>query len=155
MAVWPLNVGVLWVWHMPFLYEAALASEPVHWLQHASFLGAAGLFWWTLVEGRYGRAGYGVASLFVFVTALQGNVLAALLLFSPEAWYPSHRIRTPQWGLSALEDQQLAGLVLWVPAGVLLGLVALALFANWLGEIERRVLRREALAERRLERFSE
>lgn len=148
LMVWILNAVVLWIWHVPFLYEAALASEPVHWVQHASFLGVAALFWSALVQGRYGRAGYGLASLFVFATALQGSILGALITVSPAAWYPSHRARTQAWGLSPVEDQQLAGLILWVPAGVLLAVLALALFAAWLGEVERRTESREAVRSR-------
>jgi cytochrome c oxidase assembly factor CtaG len=142
--VWVVQMVVLWLWHVPALYEAALANEIVHWIQHASLLGAAGLFWWTLLQGRYGRAGYGVAALFVFATALQSSLLGALLTLSPEAWYPSHRLRSASGGLSPIQDQQLAGLMLWIPAGVLLAVLALALFATWLAEIERRMDRREA-----------
>lgn len=147
--VWLLNAGVLWAWHVPLLYEAALESEAIHWLQHASFLGAAGLFWWALIDGRYGRAGHGIAALFVFATALQSSLLAALLTLSPEPWYPIHRLRLAAGGMSAAHDQQLAGLIMWVPAGVLLALIALALFTSWLGEVERRRLQHDAVSQHR------
>jgi putative membrane protein len=85
--------------------------------------------------------------LYVFTTSLHSGVLGALLTFAPRLWYPIYEARTSQWGLSALEDQQLAGLIMWVPAGVVFILLGLALFAAWLGEAERRVAhtRSEAL----------
>jgi putative membrane protein len=129
----------VWVWHIPRLYEATLDDDLVHALQHASFFGTAALFWWALVHGRYGRFGYGVAVLYVFLTGTHSGVLGALLTFAPSLWYPIYEARTSQWGLSALEDQQLAGLLMWVPAGAVFVLLGLALFAAWLGEAERRV----------------
>lgn len=147
-AVWqritgPLTVflihGVaLWIWHAPVLYEAALRNNVVHLAQHASFFGTAALFWWALIHGRYGRMGYGVAVFDVFATALHSGVLGALLTFAPHLWYPIYADRTAVWGLSPLEDQQLAGLIMWVPSGALFVALGLAFFAAWLGEAERR-----------------
>lgn len=139
LTVWVLHALALWVWHVPALYQAALTSEAVHWLQHASFLGTAALFWWVLIHGRYGRLGYGLSVLYVFTTSMHSGVLGALLTFAPSLWYPLYAERTSGWGLSPLEDQQLAGLVMWVPAGVIFIFLGLGLFAAWLGESERRV----------------
>lgn len=131
----------LWVWHLPALYEATLEDEVVHAVQHGSFFGTAALFWWALIHGRFGRLGYGAAVVWVFLTSVHSGVLGALLTFAPRLWYPIYEERTGKWGLSALEDQQLAGLIMWVPAGVLFLVLGLALFAVWLGEAERRVAR--------------
>lgn len=128
----------LWIWHAPVLYQAALEREAIHLLQHASFFGTAALFWWALIHGRYGRIGYGVAVFYVFATALHSGVLGALLTFAPRVWYPFYAERSAAWGLTALEDQQLAGLIMWVPSGAVFVAVGLALFAAWLGEAERR-----------------
>lgn len=143
LAVWVLHGLALWIWHLPALYQATLESDGIHFLQHASFLGSATLFWWALVHGRYGRAGYGLAVLYVFTTGMHSGVLGALLTFAPSLWYPIYEARTAAWGLSPLEDQQLAGLLMWVPAGVIFTVLGLALFAAWLGESERRVRERE------------
>jgi putative membrane protein len=67
------------------------------------------------------------------------SVLGALLTVASRLWYPLYAARAEPWGIDVLQDQQLAGLIMWVPAGVLLGLLALALFAAWLGESGRRV----------------
>lgn len=143
-ATGPFTVAVilgvaLWIWHLPALYQAALGHEVLHALQHLSFFASAALFWWALVHGRFGRMGYGAAVLAVFATGLHSGVLGALLTFAPRLWYPLYEARTLRHGLSPLEDQQLAGLVMWVPAGVVFILLGLGLFAAWLGEAERRV----------------
>ena len=129
----------LWVWHIPSWYEATLRSEVIHTLQHTSFLGTATLFWWTLIHGRYGRMGYGMAVVYTFVTAIHSGALGALIAFSPNVWYPIYIETTSKWGLNPLEDQQLAGFLMWIPAGVILSILGVALFAAWLGEAERRI----------------
>jgi putative membrane protein len=137
--VWTLHGLALWIWHLPSLYEAALASETIHALQHLSFFGTATLFWWGLSHGRYGRAGYGAAVVYLFATAIHSGVLGALLAISTRLWYPAYAGATPAFGLSPLEDQQLAGRLMWVPAGVIFAAGGLLFFAAWLRESERRV----------------
>lgn len=131
-----LHAVVLWIWHVPALFEAALHNEAVHVFQHLGFFVTAALFWWALMHGRYGRAGYGVGVAYVFATAMHTQILGALLTFGHRVWYPTHAART---GATALDDQQLAGVVMWVPFGVVFVVIGLALFAAWLGEAERRV----------------
>jgi putative membrane protein len=133
-----LHALALWAWHVPAFFEAALRSEAIHALQHASFVLTAALFWWGVVEGRYGRAGYGVGVLYVFLTAVHSSVLGALMTIAPSAWYPSYAVTSARWQIDALHDQQLAGLVMWVPSGVVWIVLGLALLAAWLGESERR-----------------
>jgi cytochrome c oxidase assembly factor CtaG len=136
--VWMLHAFALWIWHLPSLYDAALEHEGVHALQHLSFLSTAALFWWSLVRGRYGRLGYGAAVLYLFATALHSGVLGALITFSPAVWYPLYASHSRAWGLTPLEDQQLAGLLMWVPAGLVFTVGGLAFFAAWLRESGRR-----------------
>jgi len=150
LAVFLIHGLALWLWHAPALYEAALQSNAIHLLEHASFFGSAALFWWALIHGRYGRLGYGVAVFYVFATALHSGVLGALLTFAPRVWYPIDADRTAFWGLQPLEDQQLAGLIMWVPAGALFVALSLCLFAAWLGESERRARMGETERLRRL-----
>jgi putative membrane protein len=139
LVVWALHAIALWVWHVPRLFEAALANDGIHAFQHLCFLLTATLFWWTLVHGRYGRLGYGAAVLYVFTTGVHSTLLGALLTLAPATWYASYRARAPQAGVNALADQQLAGLLMWVPFGVVFAVIGLALFAAWLGEAGRRV----------------
>jgi cytochrome c oxidase assembly factor CtaG len=137
--VFILHGLALWLWHLPGLYQATLDDDFIHSLQHLSFFLSASLFWWSLVHGRFGRLGYGAAVLYVFATSMHSGILGALLTFAPRLWYPIYQARTSRWGLSPLEDQQLAGLIMWIPAGVVFILLGLGLFAAWLGEAERRV----------------
>jgi len=136
-----LHAGVLWTWHAAPAFEWALRDDAVHAAQHATFYGSAALFWWSLLHGRFGRAGYGAAVLFVFATALHSGALGALLTVARAPWYPSHAARAAAAGHDPLADQQLAGLLMWIPAGMLFVAIALALFAAWLGEAGRRARR--------------
>jgi putative membrane protein len=134
-----LHALVLWVWHVPTLFEAALHHEGLHVFQHLGFFLTAALFWWALIHGRYGRLGYGVAVLYVFATAMHTQLLGALLTFGSRIWYPTHAARTAAHHVNPIDDQQLAGIVMWIPFGVVFLIIGLALFAAWLGEAERRV----------------
>jgi putative membrane protein len=130
--------AIVWIAHVPALFEAALAHDGVHAVQHLLFFWSAALFWWALVHGRYGRFGYGMSVLFVFVTGLHTSLLGALLTFAPTVWYPTYEARAVARGGSALADQQLAGMLMWMPAGTLFLVIGLALFAAWMGQAERR-----------------
>ncbi len=81
----------------------------------------------------------GLGVLYLFTTAMQGGILGALMTFSPVPWYPAYETTVAAWGLTPLEDQQLAGLLMWIPAGAILTATGVALFAAWLGEAERRL----------------
>jgi putative membrane protein len=133
-----LHALALWIWHVPRLFEGAMRNETVHAFQHLCFFVTAVLFWWALVQGRYGRAGYGAAVLFVFITAMHSGVLGALITFAGRLWYPIYDERTRAVGHDPLQDQQLAGLLMWIPAGVILAVLGVALLAAWLGESDRR-----------------
>ena len=133
-----LHALALWIWHVPRLFEGAMRNETVHAFQHLCFFVTAALFWWALVQGRYGRAGYGAAVLFVFITAMHSGVLGALITFAGRLWYPIYDGRTRAAGHDPLQDQQLAGLLMWIPAGVILAVLGVALLAAWLGESDRR-----------------
>jgi putative membrane protein len=135
---WVIHAVVLWSWHVPFLFQATLESDFVHALQHASFLFSALLFWWAVIHGRQRALGFGLAVLYMFTTALHSGLLGALLTFANHVWYPAYIDRANAWGLTPLEDQQIGGLIMWVPAGLVYIAAGLALFAGWLRESGRR-----------------
>jgi cytochrome c oxidase assembly factor CtaG len=126
----------LWVWHVPRLYDYALEHETVHAVEHLCFFGTASLFWWGTAHGRHGRTGYGAAIVYVFATAVHGGLLGALLTVSPRVWYAPYVAHHPV-GLTPLEDQQLAGLLMWMPASLTFVAAGLLLFAAWLRHSER------------------
>lgn len=138
--VFILHAAALWVWHLPPLYEAAVLDDRVHAVQHVSFTGTACLFWWGMLRGRYGRLGYGAAVFYVFATAMHSGGLGALITFATAPVYPLYVQRAAP-GVDPLVDQQLAGLIMWIPAGVVLTIFGLALVSAWLGEAERRAKR--------------
>jgi cytochrome c oxidase assembly factor CtaG len=135
---WALHGFTVWIWHAPGFYEAALLSEGIHAVQHATFVGTAVLFWWGLVYGRYGRAAYGASALFVFTTMVHTGFLGALFALSTSPFYQIYRDRAAAAGVDAVTDQQLAGLYMWIPSGLILTLFGLALLVAWLSEAERR-----------------
>jgi len=134
-----LHGAIVWVWHLPAFYEAAVRSEPIHAFQHATFVGTSVLFWWGLVYGRYGRAAYGASALYVFTTMTHTGLLGALFALSTAPFYELYADRASALGIDAARDQQLAGLVMWIPAGVVLMVFGLALVVAWIAESERRL----------------
>jgi putative membrane protein len=146
LAATTLHGVALWAWHMPAFYDRVLVSAGMHWLQHMSFLLTALLFWWSLVYGRARRRGYGAAVFYLFVTALHTGVLGILLTVSRHLWYPRQAAFAAEWGLTPLEDQQLAGLVMWVPAGLVYAVAALALAGLWISRSGSGAIRGDAHA---------
>jgi putative membrane protein len=128
---WLLSALALWMWHAPALFDGTLHSEWIHAAQHSTFFLTALLFWWPLANRQF-VLGYGGALVYVFTTALHTSILGALLTFAPRAWYASYLTSAPEWGISALEDQQIGGLIMWIPAGTLLLIVSLVLLVKWL-----------------------
>jgi len=116
LTAWALHAVALWAWHAPAAFDAALRSEAVHELQHASFLASALLFWWTVLGVRHSAPG--VPLLSVFTTMIHSGALGALLALSPWVWYLPYAASASALGWDALLDQQLGGLVMWAPAGV-------------------------------------
>lgn len=137
--VWLLYALTLWIWHLPALYQAALRNEAIHVLEHATFFGVALLLWWTLAHChiRGSSRSYGAGILLVFTTALHGGLLGWLLTFTSQLWYPIYAEPALLWDLAPLEDQQLAGAIMWAPVGIVYALAALVLMAAWLRGLER------------------
>ena len=149
LVAWLLHAIAVWLWHVPSLYELAARVPVIHALEHASFLGTAAMFWWALFRGPGARARFGLAAFYVFTTALHTGLLGVLLLLARRPWYAVYELTAPRYGLAPLEDQQLAGLIMWIPAGVLLTVAGVTLVALWLRDVERRqidVVSRQSLA---------
>ena len=114
---WTLHAMAVWIWHVPSLFEAALETDWVHLAQHSSFFLSAALFWWSVFSSRQ------LGSVFsLFTTMLYTGALGALMTLSRASWYPGY----------GLEDQQLAGLIMWVPAGTVYPIAALWLVSRTL-----------------------
>ncbi len=138
--------GVMLVWHVPRFYEAALAHEALHITQHLTLLAAAAMFWWPVVQPRVASSelGHLGAMIYLFVASGPGTLLGAVLTFASSPLYPIyaaaddplelHPLTRDAWGLTPLVDQQLGGLLMWVPGGLVyllgIGLVFGRLFAD-------------------------
>jgi cytochrome c oxidase assembly factor CtaG len=129
---WVLHAAALWGWHAPIFFQAALEYSGIHTLQHASFLASALLFWWT-VFGDTARRGDGAqAMLSLFTTMVHTGALGALLTLAPALWYPDYIESSSALGFDPLHDQQLGGLVMWVPGGLAYLIGGLIVSARWL-----------------------
>ncbi|RSV40374.1 cytochrome c oxidase assembly protein [Sphingomonas sp. ABOLD] len=128
-----LQAAVLWIWHMPSLFDLALVNEACHAVQHLCFLASALLFW-TAMLGRRGAgasaaADRALAGLCLLATSIVTGALGALMAFATSPWYAGYaRLALAPFGLSPAEDQQVAGLIMWVPGGLVHLGAALLLF---------------------------
>jgi putative membrane protein len=139
LAAWLIHAAALWLWHIPAAFDATLHSNLAHAAQHLSFFLSAVLFWWAVIHARARRLSYGLAVLYMFTTAMHSGLLGALLTFSRQIWYPSYA--NGALGISPLHDQQLGGLIMWVPAGLVYVVAGLAFLAGWMRESEVRAAR--------------
>lgn len=124
-----LHAIILWIWHVPTPYRLALSSDAIYWAMQLSLLGSAYLLWREVLAPSVGR---GPVLLTLLGTVIQMGLLGALLVFAPRALFTPHFGATLPFGLTELQDQQLAGLLMWVPAMLPYLGVALALSARWL-----------------------
>ncbi|MBV9607446.1 MAG: cytochrome c oxidase assembly protein [Solirubrobacterales bacterium] len=141
--------ALMWMWHMPALYDAAQGSSLVHALEHLCFFAAGSLYWWHIlspIRSRMRLAGLGPVTYMAGGKLLVG-LLGVALAFSPRVIYPFYAHQPHYWGLTPLEDQMMAGLVMALEQSVVMGIALVLLFVQMLGESER--------TEQRAERFAE
>ena len=139
--VWIAFTLANWFWHAPVLYQAALHNELIHTLEHLTFIITAMLFWWVLFKHTQpDHIHYALAIPFLFLTVLQSGILGALMTFTSEPWYPDYAVSVMRWGLTPLQDQQLAGLIMWIFGGTVFTLLTIGYFAAWLRALEQRSL---------------
>lgn len=133
LPVWTaLQALAFWWWHAPPAYSAALSSDVIYWAMQVSLLVSAAGFWNALLRSTPVAA---IASL--LATTVQMGLLGALITFADVPLYAPHLLTTRPWGLSPLEDQQLAGLIMWAPAAALYLAAALLVAGRWLEREER------------------
>jgi putative membrane protein len=133
LVAWGLHALALWAWHIPTLFNAALVHEGAHIAQHFCFLVTALFFWWAVLgHDPRGRYGPGHSAAYLFTTMLHTAALGALLSLSPTPWYLPYAQQAAALGLDPVEDQQLGGLVMWVPSGLAYVLAALAVLGRML-----------------------
>lgn len=133
LALWTgLQAVTFWLWHAPGLYAEALSSDLTYWLMQLTITGTAVGFWAAL---RRASSLSAVAAL--LVSTVQMGLLGALITFAGNPLYAPHFFTTEPWGFTALEDQQVAGLIMWAPSAALYLAAALAITRRWLAEQDR------------------
>jgi putative membrane protein len=132
-----IQATVMWVWHAPILFDRALDSFGWHIAQHACFFLSSLLFWWAMLHSRGRGSGYGVSAACLFATSLIGGALGALMSLSSSPWYSDYAaMGMTGIGLDPVNDQRLAGLIMWIPGGLVHGVAAMLLFYKWLKAAE-------------------
>jgi putative membrane protein len=128
-----LQTAALGVWHIPAIYDAAVARVPLHALEHLTFVLTGVAFWW-IVAGAGRRVGTAAAVLTIFIASLPGTLLGALMTLSTSPWYPHYAQHS---FAAALQDQQLAGVVMWAVGGMAYVVAGAVFFVAWLRDLER------------------
>jgi cytochrome c oxidase assembly factor CtaG len=127
-----LHAFVLWIWHAPALFDAALERDWLHWLEHLCFFGTALLFWRGIVRASRQRETAAASVAACLLTVVQGGFLGALLTFAGRPLFTADAAAMQEWGLTPLDDQQLAGVIMWVPMGAVYMIAGLAAGARLL-----------------------
>lgn len=147
LPAWLLYISVTTVWHVPALYDTALQSEALHILEHLMFLVTATMFWWPVLHPVTGppRLAPWASILYLFAAMAAGSVLGIIVTFAQPGLYPAYTHPVDElgilpllrgWGLSPADDQQLGGLLMWIPGGAVYSLVTFAMLARWFSEPE-------------------
>ncbi|HTI85319.1 MAG TPA: cytochrome c oxidase assembly protein [Alphaproteobacteria bacterium] len=148
IGAWIAFVTAFVFWHLPGPYRWAVESPAVHALEHLTFVATSLAYWATVLEAEPRRLSYGATLVFVVTAAVLSGLPGALMLLAPRAIYAVHATGAARWGLTPLEDQQLAGVLMWVPMGFVYVGVAAWVFWRWLDEAERRARRRDVARRR-------
>lgn len=140
-----LYAGTMWAWHVPALYDAALRNAGLHVFEHLTMAFAGGLYWWHVlspIRPRMRMTGLGPAAYMASTKILLG-ALGVMLTFAPESFYAFYERQPDFWGLSARDDQALAGAIMAIEQSIVMGIALAYLFVRLLGESEREEERAE------------
>lgn len=132
VAAWLVHLGTLWAWHMPAAYDATLSSEAVHVVEHLTFLGTAWLLWWHVATPGRARISGPVAAMYLFTVLVPSSALGAVLTLARAPLYAEQASRAAEAGADPLADQQVAGLVMWIPADAVYLVAIVGLMFAWL-----------------------
>lgn len=154
LVAWLLFAGTMWASHFSPLFDAALESEALHMLEHALFLGTALLFWWPIVgrDPSPWRMSYPARLFYLFLQMPLNSFLGVLILFNERVLYPHYATTGRTWGPSPLDDQQLAGAIMWGLGDAAFLLAILLVIAAWMRHEEADTRRREAVEDARAAR---
>lgn len=135
-------------WHVPVLYNWALLDHNVHIVQHLTFIASSILLWWPIAGPlpELGRSPGPMQVIYLFAFGVPMSVVAALITLSSEVLYPFYETAPRVWNLSPLDDQQLGGLIMWIPGGVVVWVAITVVFFRWANREEKLEARARRLA---------
>ena len=124
---------VLAAWHLPPMYELAMAYHPVHIVQHLCFMTAAVLMWWPVLSPlpELPRLSYPGQMLYLFLLSIPMSLVAICIGYSDQILYPSYASAARIWGITPMEDQMLGALVMWIPSGLFFFAIISVVFFKW------------------------
>ena len=146
VVAWMLFAAVNWGWHFSVLYDDALESQLLHYVQHATFLGAALLFWWPVIgaDPSPWRLPHPVRLLYLFLAMPQNSFLGVAIMSAGSVLYPHYVTNGRDWGPTPLEDQQLGGVFMWVGGDVIFLAAMAIVVVMWMRHEDRRTVRLDA-----------
>lgn len=122
----------IYLWHLPYLYNLTLSDETIHILEHLTFMGFGLLVWWPVLSPLQSqRLSYPFQVLYLFANGMFMMVLGILFTFSPTVFYPAYAAAPRLWGLSAVTDQEIGGLIMWYPGNLPYGALLVIAFYRW------------------------
>ena len=124
---------VLAAWHLPVLYNAAMANHPLHIVQHLMFMASAVMLWWPVLSQmpELPRLSYPMQMLYLFLTTIPMSIVAVFITYSGNLLYPAYSAAPRIWGVSPLNDQLIGGLIMWIPGGLIFFAVISVIFFQW------------------------
>jgi len=124
---------VLAAWHLPVLYNAAMANHPLHIVQHLLFMASAVMLWWPVLSQmpELPRLSYPMQMLYLFLTTIPMSIVAVFITYSGNLLYPAYAAAPRIWGISPLDDQLIGGLIMWIPGGLIFFAVISVIFFQW------------------------
>ena len=127
---------VVAAWHLPPVYNLAMAHHPVHIVQHLMFMAAAVLMWWPLMSpvGELPRLPYPGQMLYCFLMSIPMSIIAIYVAMADQVLYPAYAAAPRVWGISPMQDQQIGGLIMWVPGGLFFLVIMSVVFFKWAGQ---------------------
>jgi putative membrane protein len=124
---------VMAAWHLPVLYNLAMAHHNVHIVQHLMFLVAAVLMWWPILSPlpELPRLPYPLQMLYLFLMSIPMSIVAVYIAYANSVLYPAYATAPRIWGISPMQDQLIGGLIMWIPGGLFFFAVISVIFFRW------------------------
>ena len=126
---------VISLWHLPPLYNTAMAYHPIHIVQHLTLMVASVLMWWPFLSPlpELPRLSYPGQMLYCFLMVIPMSIVSIYIAMADHVLYPAYSIAPRVWDITPLSDQQIGGLIMWIPGGLLFYVVMTVVFFKWAG----------------------